>query len=111
MVDIVEPKLLWELLVPTIHSETGKPIRTRFHRVWDTKVRAISGGLTILQPAKGQWISMEGELFSERMIPVRIMCTWSEINKISDMTAAYYKQKAVMFYKLTQDVHIKHYTS
>ena len=39
---------LWEILVPTIHSSNGKPIRTRFHKVWDKKVREISGGLTIM---------------------------------------------------------------
>jgi hypothetical protein len=98
---------LWEILVPTIKD--GKPVRTRFHRVWDNKVREISKGLTILNPAKGQWISPDGELFEERMIPVRVACTSEEIVKIADMTAAYYNQKAVMFYKISSEVHIKHY--
>ena len=102
---------LWEILVPTEmeREDKIKPIRVRYHRIWDEKVRAIAGGLTIFQPAKGQWISMENELFCERMIPVRIACTEEEINHISDMTAQYYKQKAVMFYKVTDQIIIRNY--
>lgn len=99
---------LYEILVPTQH-DNGKPIRTRFHRVWDRKVRSIAGGLTILNPAKGQWTSVTGELFAERMIPVRIMCSADDIDAIADYTATHYNQLAVMFYKISDDVKIKHY--
>lgn len=81
---------LWEILVPTVRRQDGKPIRTRFHRVWDAKVRFIAGGLTILSPVKGQWISPDNELFSERMIPVRIACSREHIALIADFTASYY---------------------
>jgi len=100
-------KYLWEILVPTIKNE--KPIRTRYHRVWDAKVRNISGGLTIFRPAIGQWVSPDGRLDAERMIPVRIMCTEAEIDIIADITAKYYSQEAVMFYKISDYVRIKHY--
>ena len=99
---------LWEILVPTIRND-GKPYRTRFHRVWDEKVRSISSGLTILNPTRGQWIAPNGELFVERMIPVRIACTEAQINEIADMTAKYYDQKAIMFYRVADKVTIKHY--
>lgn len=99
---------LYELLVPTIMND--KPIRTRYHRVFDKKVREISGGLTILRPAIGNWISPSGELFVERMIPVRIACSRDDIEKIADIAASYYKQRAIMFYKISDDVHIKHYS-
>lgn len=99
---------LWEILVPTIRND-GKPIRTRFHRVWDAKVRAISGGLTIHTPAKGQWVHPEsGTLFAERMIPVRIMCTREQIDKIVDITLEYYEQIAVMAYRISDEVILKH---
>lgn len=101
-------EFLYEILVPTVR-EDGKPIRERFHRVWDRKVREISGGLTILTPTKGQWVSPDGELFVERMIPVRVMCTEGDIEKIADLTAAYYAQKAVMYYRISDLVRIKHY--
>lgn len=66
-------KILWEILVPTMMN--GKPVMTKYHKVWDEKVRAISNGLTILKSAKGEWVSSSGELFAERMIPVRIAYT------------------------------------
>jgi len=100
-------QFLWEILVSTVKN--GKSIRTRYHRVWDAKVREISKGLTILTPARGQWINPDGELFVERMIPVRIACTAEEIEQIADMIAVYYKQKSVMYYKLSDGVVIKHY--
>lgn len=101
-------KCLFEILVPTIRN-SGKPIRTRYHKVWDTKVREITGGLTVLTPAKGQWVSPDGRLFAERMIPVRIMCDPEQIEGIADMTARYYEQEAVMWYLLSNEVKVKHY--
>lgn len=100
--------MLWEILVPTVRND-GRPFRTRYHKVWDKEVRAITGGLTIHGPVKGQWVSKKGELFAERMIPVRIMCTEEQINVIADMTAEYYEQLAVMFMRISDDVRIKHY--
>jgi hypothetical protein len=97
---------LWEILVPTVRND-GRPIRLRFHRVWDAKVRAISGGLTIMPVAKGQWV-YDGALFKERMIPVRIVATRKQIESIIDMTAVYYDQIAVMAYKVSEEVIIKY---
>lgn len=99
---------LWEILVPTVRND-GRPIRTRFHRVWDDKVRSIAGGLTILHPTKkGYWTAPGGLLFHERMIPVRIMCSESAMERIADMTAEYYDQYAVMYYRVSDYVVIKH---
>lgn len=100
---------LWEILVPTIRND-GRPIRLRFHRLWDQQVRAVSGGLTIFPPTKGQWLSRTGELFVERMIPVRIACTEKQIEEIADLTAHYYEQLAVLYYLVSSKVVIKHYT-
>ena len=101
---------LWEILVPTVRNN-GQPIRTRFHKVWDEKVRKISGGLTILTPAKGQWVHPEdGQLFAERMIPVRIMCTREQIEKIIDITLEYYDQLAVMAYRISDEIILRHRT-
>lgn len=102
-----ESPSLWEILVPTIRRVGGKPYTTRFHRVWDAKVREISGGLTVLTPAKGQWVSPEGVLFSERMIPVRIVATRAQIEQIIDHTLTYYDQLAVLCYKLSDEVILK----
>jgi hypothetical protein len=97
---------LWEILVPTVSNE-GKPYRTRYHRVWDAKVRAITNGLTICPPVKGQWVS-DGNLFRERMIPVKIACTREQIDVIINMTMKYYDQLAVMAYRVSNLCIIKH---
>lgn len=92
---------LWEIMVPTVRND-GKPFRTRYHRVWDDKVRAISGGLTIMPVAKGQWVDQSNKkLYRERMIPVRIACSKEEIVQIMDMTAKFYDQLAVMAYRVS----------
>lgn len=95
---------LWEILVPTIRRVGGKPYSTRFHRVWDAKVRELSGGLTIMTPAKGQWVAPDGELFVERMIPVRIIASREAIDRIVDHTLEYYDQLAVLCYKISDEV-------
>jgi len=43
------------------------------------------------------------------MIPVRIVCSEQQIEAISDMTAVYYEQLAVMFYRVADLVKIKAY--
>jgi hypothetical protein len=98
---------LWEILVPTVRND-GRPIKTRFHRVWDAAVREISGGLTILMPAKGQWVSPSGRIFVERMIPVRIVATKEQIDKILDHTLDYYEQEAVLCYKVSDEVILRY---
>ena len=100
-------KILWEIMVPTQYND-GRFVKTRHHKVWDEKVRSISGGLTIYKPAVGQWLSNDNELFKERMIPVRIACNEEEINKIIDITMKHYDQLAVMAYIISEKVIIKH---
>ena len=99
---------LWEILVP-MDLPDGRLIPKWYHHIWDERVRAISGGLTILTPAKGQWVAPTGDLFTERMIPVRVGCTDSQIEEIADFTAKYYSQLAVMYYCVSNEVYIKHY--
>jgi hypothetical protein len=88
---------------------TGRPIRTRQHRVWDERVRSITGGLTIMPPVHGQWVSPDAELIFERMIPVRIACTREQIDEIAKMTAKFYEQLAIMFYCISNEVYIVDY--
>jgi hypothetical protein len=95
---------MWEILVPTIRRADDVPIRKRFHKVWDEKVRAISGGLTVLTPAKGQWLCPKGDLYEERMIPVRFLATEAQMEEIVDMTAVYYDQLAVLCYEIARNV-------
>ncbi len=100
---------LYEILIPTI-SNDGKPFRTRHHKVWDKKVLEIASGLTIMSPTtSGTWTSKCGKTFVERTIPVRIFCNDVQISLIADWTAKHYKQLAVMYYRISDSVTIKHY--
>lgn len=99
---------MWEILVPC-QTNQGKPIRTRQHKEWDRRVRRMTGGLTVMPPSKGQWVSPSGELFVERMVAVRIIATYTQMEHIADMTAEFYKQEAVLFYELSSEVTIKEY--
>lgn len=85
-----------------------KPVRTRHHRQWDQYVYRITGGLTILRPAIGKWVSPSTELVEERVIPVRIACTEEQIEKIIQFTLQHYDQEAVLYYKVTPEVYIIH---
>lgn len=82
--------------------------KLKHHKVWDEYVQSISGGLTIFEPANGRWISASGDLFAERMIPVRIFCTRTQINQIIDFTISHYNQLAVMCYRVSDEVIIRH---
>lgn len=100
--------LVWEILVPT-RRNNGIPYRTRHHRAWDAQVEKIAGGLTILRPAIGKWRSPNHELFQDRMIPVRIACSRSQINDIIQRTLNHYPdQEAVMAYVISEEVLITH---
>lgn len=99
---MTEPRM-WEILVPTQRND-GRPIRTRFHRVWDEKVKDITGGLTITPPVKGVWVSKSGDEYRERMIPVRILATDDQMERIVDLTKDYYEQLAVLAYAISSRV-------
>lgn len=99
----METASLWEILVPTVRNN-GRPFRTRHHKEWDRQVRRVSGGLTIFPVAKGQWVSPSGKLYAERMIPVRILATRSQIEKIARVTMRHYDQLAVLAYKVSNEI-------
>ena len=101
---------MWELLVPTVKPNTNSErfFTKRYHKIFDAKVRAITGGLTIMTPAKGQWVSPHGTLFEERMIPVRILATREQIELIIDFALDYYTQEAVLCYRVSEEVILKY---
>lgn len=93
---------LWEILVPTVFND-GRPIKKRYHQLWDAKVEEIAGGLTILKPGTGIWRADSGALFKERMIPVRVMCNHVDMQRIAEMTIDHYEQLAVMVHLVSEE--------
>lgn len=102
----IEARNLYEILVPC-QWNSGQPIRTRHHREWDIRVRRIAGGLTILKPGKGQWVN-DGDLYEDRVIPVRLFCTQKQIEQIGQITIEHYEQEAVMYYQLSDWCIVQH---
>jgi len=100
-------KRLWEILVPK-SSNSGQEYPLSYHQEWDAHVRGIAGGLTIFKKSRGQWISPEGQLFDEEMIPVRIFCSRHNLDRILALTLEHYDQKAVMAYEVSERVIIKY---
>lgn len=98
---------LWEVLVPRVLN-SGVEIELAHHKQWDENVRQIAGGLTILKTAKGVWESSDGKIFREEMIPVRIACTEEQINQIISLTIEHHDQEAVMAYRVSDKVIIRH---
>ena len=101
----IKPQIeLWEILVPTIDRQKTEYIKG-FHKKWDAKVRAITGGLTIRPVKKGQWVHPESKnLSAERMIPVKIAATQEQMLYICKMTAEYYDQEVIMAYRISDRV-------
>jgi len=100
-------KELWEILVPASNNKDQK-FTYEHHKEWDEFVRNLTGGVTILKTAKGQWVNPDGKLFVDRMIPCRIACKDYEIDRIIDFTIKHYNQEAVMAYKVSDNVVIRH---
>ncbi len=105
-------KILYEILVPTIYGDTLKPIRTVHHKQWDKYIQSITGGLTILSSARGKW-THEGVEYPEKVIPVRVMISGCDetdvclqLQKIVHFTLSHYRQKAVMYYMVSSQVHV-----
>ena len=98
---------LWEILVP---ASNNKDLNFSYehHKEWDEFVKDISGGVTIMKTAKGEWLSPTGVLYIDRMIPCRIACSWEQLSVIIDFTIEHYKQEAVLAYKISDDVILRY---
>jgi len=87
---------MWEILVPTAGND-GTPFSVRHHRTWDEHVKSLAGGMTLLKPVRGSWVDPSSSAeYTERMIPVRIVCTEAQIIEICKETARMYDQVAVL---------------
>lgn len=96
---------LWEILVPA-SGNNDKEFTFEHHKAWDAFVRKLTGGVTILKTAKGQWVSPHGQLYTDRMIPCKVTCTKKQIKKIAKFTKKHYEQEAVAYYKISGGMYI-----
>jgi len=98
---------LWEILVPASNNKDLK-FTYEHHKEWDAFVKKLSGGITIMKTAKGEWVSPDGKLYIDRVIPCRIICSEEHINKIVDFTIDHYKQEAVLAYRISKRVVLRY---
>lgn len=98
---------LWEILVP---ASNNKDLQFTYehHKEWDEYVKNLTGGVTIMKTAKGQWVSPDGKLYIDRMIPCRIVCSEDQISDIIDFTIEHYSQEAVLAYRISTNVILRH---
>ena len=101
---IFNKKKLWEILIPK-YTNNKKKYSVKHHRVWDKKVREVSGDITILKPAKCQWINPSGKMFEDEMIPARLLCSEKNMAQIVEFTMNHYNdQEAILVYVVSEDV-------
>lgn len=98
---------LWEILVPAFDNE-GNEFTIEHHKTWDSYVLAITGGLTIMKTAKGEWVSPVGKKYKDKMIPCRIICSEEQISTIIDFTIDHYNQEAILAYMISKNVILRH---
>jgi len=98
---------LWEILVPASNNKDQK-FTYEHHKEWDSFVKKTTGGVTIMKTAKGEWVSPTGKLYVDRTIPCRIVCTEEQISEIIDFTIEYYNQEAVLAYRISTNVILRH---
>jgi hypothetical protein len=104
---IGEPPVdFWEILVPA--SGRQMDFSYEHHKAWDEFVKGISGGISIMKTIKGEWISQDGTLYRDRMIPVRIKCNREQIEKIIAFTIKHYEQEAVLAYRISDEIILTH---
>jgi hypothetical protein len=99
---------LWTVLVPATYPD-GQEIDVFTHRLWDERVRTLVGGLTIMKPVKGEWVSLDGDIFREQMIPVLVACTEDQLDQVIGLVAEFYQQQAVMAYRTSDKCKIVHF--
>ena len=88
---------IYEILVPACDNN-GQIFPMPHHWEWDRKVQEIAGGLTLLDSVKGKYLNRS----AERMIPVRIAATYSEMSEIVEFTIDHYQQDAILFYLVSE---------
>ena len=98
---------LWEILV-SASNKKDKKFTYNHHKEWDAFVKKTTGGVTIMKTAKGQWVSPTGKIYIDRIIPCRIVCTEEQISEIIDFTIEHYNQEAVLAYRVSTNVILRH---
>jgi hypothetical protein len=97
---------MWEILVPA--STENNEFSYEHHKQFDDFVKQKASGLTIMKSAKGEWISPDGRLFKDKMIPCRICCSHTNIREIMRFALEHYRQESILAYMISNHVKMLH---
>ncbi len=95
-------KEIYEILIPK-NQNNGEPFSPlRHQRIFDLCVE-LSGGISILPELQGRWLD-KGELYCDTNIPIRVVCNVYTTRKIALAVKDMFHQKAVLFYRVGDNV-------
>ena len=93
----------YEIYVP-MFSNDGAKFHVEYHKEWDEKVKAVTGGMTIFRAGRGKWVDpKDGITYEDRVIPVRIFCSKEQIETIAAFTIEHYNQVAIAALKISSE--------
>ena len=97
---------LWEILIPKYSNEKELFSETH-HDKWRLRVLEMTSGLTQLDQVKGYWVHNK-KTYIEDMIPIRVICNDTNVEKIIEETITHYDQKAVLAYVISSEVKLEY---
>jgi hypothetical protein len=80
---------MWEILLPATGRD-GKTISVEYHRGWVDRVKHIGEPLMVGSIKSGKGWFGKSEIFGTEVIPVRFLCSQSDIERILQVTLGRY---------------------
>ena len=102
---------LWQILIPTMDNE-GTPFTPKDYDDFANLVIKEIGvtGLTMLPRGTGYWVGSSKQVQQEPMIPILIGCElYCEVYLTTKLVAEQFKQKAVAYWKVSDNFFINYY--
>ena len=96
---------MWEILIPK-YSNDGEQYTAAHCNEWKENILLITKGLTELNPVKGYWINKKTK-YIEDMIPIRVLCDETNIEKIIEETITHFDQEAVLAYVISNNIKLR----
>lgn len=87
---------IWEFLVPTKFKD--KPIKEKYHKALDKKLKDIKDDIVIIVPTKTKW-----KIDSDDFMPLRLVFNHNDYDLISKTISEHYK-KEILHYILSKKV-------
>lgn len=98
------PRAMWRIMVPVAYNNRRRIPRAVVKK-WEKMVESIGKGYTANPVAKGSWKPNDSKPAQvEYMRPVDVFCQREQMEEIAMITAEYFRQKEVLYFKVSRDV-------